>query len=781
MKKSLTIIYLVLAVISYGQTYSLTDPKIITSFPTMDIAVNTTAGYTAIGMQGSCSALPCCSTYVYKVVLPSDGVLRVEMSNFEPLQGSILAYRSLVSTPSDYSDLEYISSTTGNFCGFRDTLQLGRGVGNWDAVPYGQIPLHSGLTDVYDFSSPSSNAGFFPAGDYYILFFNRNNQFGVNLSLTTDVSFEFAPACPSSVLTQTICAGESITVNGTTYNSSVTGATETFTGIGINSCDSTVTINLTVLPALTNTLTQTICAGESITVNGTTYNSSVTGATEIFTGIGTNSCDSTVTINLTVLPALTNTLTQTICAGESITVNGTTYNSSVTGATEIFTGIGINSCDSTVTINLTVLPALTNTLTQTICAGQSITVNGTTYNSSVTGATEIFTGIGINSCDSTVTINLTVLPALTNTLTQTICAGESITVNGTTYNSSVTGATEIFTGIGTNSCDSTVTINLTVLPALTNTLTQTICAGESITVNGTTYNSSVTGATEIFTGIGTNSCDSTVTINLTVLPALTNTLTQTICAGESITVNGTTYNSSVTGATEIFTGIGTNSCDSTVTINLTVLPALTENITNTLCFGDSIIINGTTYNSTNLSGIEVFNNIGTNMCDSTVIVNITVESAINVTTTSSANTISADAIGVDYQWIECPNNINIIGAINQTFTASENGIYAVVITKNNCSDTSDCVNITGVGINKILSENKIQLYPNPATNNIIVELNDLKDVNVTIVSVTGKEVFNSKNINQKKLKISTANFPKGIYFVKIESHNLQKVIKLIKN
>jgi gliding motility-associated-like protein len=191
----LGILHLGISISSYGQSYTLANPKVISAFPYTDLNINSVAGESAIGMQGSCSALPCCSVLVYKVVLPSNGVLRMEMSNFTPLQGTMLAYRPTVTNPSSYSDLQYIGSTVGNFCGFRDTLQLGRGVTNWHITPYGQTPPYSNLTTLYDFNNPSSSAGFFPAGDYYILVFNRNNQFGVNLSVTSDISFEFAEAC----------------------------------------------------------------------------------------------------------------------------------------------------------------------------------------------------------------------------------------------------------------------------------------------------------------------------------------------------------------------------------------------------------------------------------------------------------------------------------------------------------------------------------------------------------------------------------------------------------
>ena len=124
----------------------------------------------------------------------------------------------------------------------------------------------------------------------------------------------------------------------------------------------------------TSTITQTICAGDSIVVAGTTYNT-----TGIYTDTlsTSNGCDSVLIIDLTVNPAATSTITQTICAGDSIVVAGTTYNT-----TGIYTDTlsTINGCDSILTIDLTVNPAATSTITQTICAGDSIVVAGTTYN-----------------------------------------------------------------------------------------------------------------------------------------------------------------------------------------------------------------------------------------------------------------------------------------------------------------------------------------------------------------------------------------------------------------
>jgi Secretion system C-terminal sorting domain len=373
---------------------------------------------------------------------------------------------------------------------------------------------------------------------------------------------------------------------------------------------------------------------------------------------------------------------------------------------------------------------------------------------------------------------ITVLPALTSINNATICNNENLVINGTTYNTLNPTGTEIFTNIGVNGCDSTVTVNLNVLPALIGNNTTTICNNENLVINGTTYNAANSNGTEIFTNIGANGCDSTVTVNLNVLTALTGTNTATICNNENLVINGTTYNASNPTGTEIFMNIGVNGCDSTVTVNLIVLPASTGTNTSTICNNENLVINGTTYNASNPTGTEIFTNIGANGCDSTVTVNLNVLPAINTAITAIDGIFSATTIGATYQWINCGlGNSPIAGATNQSFTPTVNGSYAVIVSNATCSDTSICQPINNVSLIDQTLFSSVSIVPNPTAG--MVTISSQFDASYLLLNAQGK-VLNIEMKKEKNHTVDISQQPTGIYFVKVIIDGNDKTFKVVK-
>lgn len=297
--------------------------------------------------------------------------------------------------------------------------------------------------------------------------------------------------------------------DGNTYIANNTQATYTLFDAANNGCDSVITLNLTILPLAENTISETACGSYTWTSgNGETYTSSAIITHTVPNG-GTNSCDSIVTLQLTILEPVTYTDVQTAC--ESFTwIDNNTYTESNNTATYIIPGGAANSCDSIITLNLTINQPTTGTDVQTVCESYTW-IDGNTYTESNNTATYVLTNS--NNCDSIVTLDLTILQPTTATDVHTAC-GSFTWINGTTYTSSNNTATHTLTG--SNTCDSIVTLDLTILPVAGGTDVQVSC--DPFTwINGTTYTSNNSTATHTIQGGAANNCDSVVTLNLTVI------------------------------------------------------------------------------------------------------------------------------------------------------------------------------------------------------------------------------------------------------------------------
>lgn len=68
--------------------------------------------------------------------------------------------------------------------------------------------------------------------------------------------------------------------------------------------------------------------------------------------------------------------------------------------------------------------------------------------------------------------------------------------------------------------------------------------------------------------------------------------------------------------------------------------------------------------------------------------------SLDLTTSLSGTTITANATGVSYQWIDCSTGTPLAGETNASYSASSSGDYAVIIDDGTCSDTSACVTVT---------------------------------------------------------------------------------------
>lgn len=118
--------------------------------------------------------------------------------------------------------------------------------------------------------------------------------------------------------------------------------------------------------------------------------------------------------------------------------------------------------------------------------------------------------------------------------------------------------------------------------------------------------------------------------------------------------------------------------------------------TNPVAACDSFVWNGSRYYTDTLTTFHLEKDVLG--CDSFVRIRLSISQSPVKTVTQNMNTFTADAVGATYQWWNCSTNQVIPGETGQSFTANSPGSYAVIVTKNGCSDTSDCLVATFSGI-----------------------------------------------------------------------------------
>ncbi len=166
--------------------------------------------------------------------------------------------------------------------------------------------------------------------------------------------------------------------------------------------------------------------------------------------------------------------------------------------------------------------------------------------------------------------------------------------------------------------------------------------------------------------------------------------------------------------------------------------------------------------------------------DSILTINLTINTT-DVSITSTNLTISANAVGASYQWLDCNNDYAILeGEIEQSFTAIAIGNYAVEVTENGCVDTSICFAISTIGLDDNTLINPVYIFPNPNQGLIQVNLKGLEEeeVSIRIYNSINQLIYNKKIINESIHPIKL-NDVKGILFLEIRTQTNKFHFKLI--
>ena len=706
---------------------------------------------------------------------------------------------------------------------FAERLKVTVGTGTTVAAQTTVLWDNNGGANLTNTTWAQATVNFTPAvtGTYYFGF----NCYSIPdrwLLHVDDISITGTTEAPSTYAWTSAPAGFTSAVQNPTGVAPTATTTYTVTATNSFGCSASANTAVTVnaLPTVDAGAPQTVCSGEQVTLSGSgandyTWDNGVTDGvafeatattTYTVTGEDANGCTNTdqVIVTVNALPTVNAGSDVDVCAGGTVTLtaagtatsydwdngvtNGAAFTPSAT-TTYTLTGEDANGCENMdqVTVTVNALPTVDAGTNQTVCSGEQVTLSGSgavdyTWDNGVTDATPFtatatttytVTGEDANGCEDTdqVTVTVNALPTIDAGDDVAVCEGSSVTLtatgsgtgfdwdngidNGVAFTATAT-TTYTVTTEDANGCENTddVTVTVNELPAVDAGADVAVCAGDQVTLTGSgavdyTWDNSVTdgvaftpGATATYTVTGedANGCENTdeVVVTVNALPTVDAGADVTVCSGEEVTLTGSgaddyTWNNGVT---------------------------------------DGVAFEATATTTYTVTGEDA------NGCEDTDQVTVTVNALPTATATDNGDATITASAGTEYQWINCATGLAIAGATSQTFTATANGNYAVVVTNaSDCSDTSDCVEIDYLALDELIDAS-IAVFPNPTRDNVTVTMSAV-EANIQVVDAQGKLLSETVIANGGKVDLSA--YETGIYFLRIRTANGSAMERVVKN
>ncbi len=525
-------------------------------------------------------------------------------------------------------------------------------------------------------------------------------------------------------------------------------------------CDSVIKVNLTINKSTRDTIRPDVCDHYTVPSKDETYSSSGWYKDTIPNNMG---CDSFIAIDLNIRKSTDTSFSRNACDSFMLPSQGSFIKQSGQYWDTIPNAVG---CDSILNIAVKVRPTTYDTLEVTICDSFTTPGQKRTLTSSGIYLDTLLNSVG---CDSLITIDLTLNQTTYDTIRPSACQVYTVPSQDETYSSS---GIYFDTLLNADGCDSILTIDLTIHQPSLNQIQLDACdsfrfpSGKKNVGSSGTYQDTLTNKW---------GCDSIIRMNVTILQNTFDTISREVCDEYTVPSKDETYAKSGSYMDTIQNHKG---CDSIITIDLTIQHSTSHTIAPSACGFYEVPSGSRKLRSSGTYQDTIVNQAG---CDSILTINLNLTKIDTGVTKSGRNLMAKDANGT-YQWLICQESSlfkAMQGAQDRSFKVDSSGQYAVAITKNECSDTSNCHRLNSLS-RQINLHHEWEVYPNPTDGNYHVQLDKAYEtLSMTLQTVTGRILYRKKGFTKQSLK-GEIKGPKGIYFLQIQTPTQKAYFKLIK-
>ncbi len=424
-------------------------------------------------------------------------------------------------------------------------------------------------------------------------------------------------------------------------------------------------------------------------------------------------------------------------------------------------------CDSAMTIKVTINNSTASEVYVSACDSFKNPLTGVVYKKSGFNKVTRTNSVG---CDSVITFNVIISVRDTTFFSYEGCSSVKINNGKTVYKS----GTLIDTFYRKNKCDSFVVHRVIVNKITTSKKTLKMCKFVVCPTNS----NKVFKKTGVYFDTITNQTNCDSIIEYTVLSASSNgTINTKACSSYKSPSLRYTYTQTGTYYDTLF-GMNSEGCDSFIKIYLVLNVPIQERLTVKNCRSYTVPSGNQIITTSKTVKDFVKSKLG---CDSIAYtIDVTIINA-NVGITREINTLIASTTNPSalFQWLDCDKNYGKIAAeTSKKYTPIENGLFALEVKENNCTDTSNCIVFAVNGLNAYKNFN-LMVSPNPSKGVFTINANiTLHSVGVSIMNVKGQTIQTWELLELARQEFSVKLSP-GLWYIKVESLEGQQIIPMV--
>ncbi|MBK9270892.1 MAG: gliding motility-associated C-terminal domain-containing protein [Saprospiraceae bacterium] len=366
-----------------------------------------------------------------------------------------------------------------------------------------------------------------------------------------------------------LCAGDSIQIGNEWFSKEKSDGNIVFPGKGLFDCDSSLFVKIEILEPSNSRIDTTVCEGGFLMIHGKRFDKDNLQDSILLIASNQYGCDSTLVIHLTTQPVSQFVLDTSICAGSKLILHQKIFDENNPSDTVILPIANQFGCDSVIIIHLKFIPSSLAVLDTSVCQGHKLVLHDRTYDVNHVEDTILLLQKNQLGCDSILHVRLSFLPTSNFKLDTFTCEGSFVQIHNQVFDVNTNSGPIVLNSANQFGCDSILNVQLHFYPKSASILDTVTCPRQSVVIHGHTFHENHKSDRLLSPFPDMNGCDSTILVQLSILPEYFFMDTVRECGEFFWPVNGVLYDR---GGRYFYQSNTMDGCDSTHTLFLEILP-----------------------------------------------------------------------------------------------------------------------------------------------------------------------------------------------------------------